>query len=821
MGQKKNATIRYFGNYVLMGEIAEGGMGVVFDARQISLNRRVALKLIRSGTRASEGELRRFRVEAEAAARLDHPGIVPIYEVGEHDGQAYLAMKFIDGESLAEMIEARGKRPSAPYLQSSHEPATAPPHPVPRAAGPPSIPPSLRDEAGPPGEVLGRDAARLIAQVARAVAHAHERGVLHRDIKPGNILIDASGVPHLTDFGIAKLLENDAHQTISHAVLGTPAYMSPEQAAGQREAISAASDIYSLGAVLYTLLTGRPPPRPVADDSAELATPPRLPRSETPDPTADALETICLRCLQFAPRLRYPSALALAEDLERWLAGEAILAKPPRAPSGLRRSIRRHPWIIASVAVLLVGGLIGIPTGLWLGHRNSLGRSDGSSLDRLTWKTVSTPAIQAEPNHGYRLQSRQSVSISLPPSPVVGDVVRVVDSGGGWRLLQNSNQVVVAEALGARATARHWTKTDADHQWTSVASSDDGTKLAAVAFGFRDRGGQIWVSTNAGSNWKVVGPRRYWTSCAMSADGVTLAAAAAFGKIYLSTNSGQTWQSRDVPRNWTGIACSADGRNLVAVDNGTNVEGGFIYLSKDRGETWTPTEHQRTWHFVDSSADGKVLAACVGEANVKGEVSVGYLYVSRDGGVTWKACLTDSLRRWTGVAISGDGRTLCATDDNGRVAPGGQFWVSLDGGETWNRRGPTQVWCRFGMAKSAGTIVAAVRVQPEEMQQLSISHDLGETWRSMGKRLTWSDMAGSADGRRWIASAGHSKLGNESSLYQSIPTTELGAQGAITGAAGTEIELQYAGDGQFRITRSRGWVEVEGTVTSEILSRRR
>src|SRR6185503_17560591 len=306
----------------------------------------------------------------------------------------------------------------------------------------------------------------------------------------------------------------------------------------------------------------------------------------------------------------------------------------------------------------------------------------------------------------------------------------------------------------------------------------------------------------------------------MSADGVTMAAAAAFGKLYLSTNSGQTWQSHDVYRNWTGIACSADGRSLVAVDNGTNVEGGFIYISKDRGETWTPTEHQRTWHFVDSSADGKVLAACVCEANVKGVLVFGYPYVSRDGGVTWKACLTDALRRWTGVAVSKDGRVLCAINDNGGVAPGGQFFVSLDGGETWNGRGPTQFWCRLGMAKSAGTIVTAIRTRPDEIQQLSISHDLGETWRSMGLRVTWTDVAGSADGRRWIASAGHSKPGRESGLYRSLPTTQPGAHGAITGAAGTEIELQYAGDGQFRITRARGRVEVEGTVISEIVPRR-
>lgn len=780
--QKKKATIRYFGDYLLMGEIAEGGMGVVFDARQISLNRRVALKLIRSGARASEGEIRRFRVEAEAAARLDHPGIVPIYEVGEHDGQAFLAMKLIDGESLAEKLETHGKSAEAAKISKA----------------------------------AGRDAARLIAQVARAVAHAHERGVLHRDIKPGNILIDAAGAPHLTDFGVAKLVESDAHQTISRAMLGTPAYMSPEQAAGQREAISAASDIYSLGAVLYTLLTGRPPPRPTTDDSAEFAVPPRLPRSETLDPSVDALETICLRCLQFDPRRRYPSALALAEDLERWLAGEVIHAKSPPVHFRLRRFIRRHPWITASAAVLLVGGFIGIPIGLWL----SPARSHDLSLDRLTWSTVSTQSIQAEPNHGYRLRSRQSVSITLPQSPVAGDVVRVVDSGGGWRLLQNSNQVVVAEELGVRATARHWTKTDADHQWTGVASSDDGTRLAAVAFGLRDRGGQIWISTNAGLNWGAVGPRRYWTSCAMSADGVTMAASAAFGKLYLSTNSGQTWQSHDVNRNWTGIACSADGGNLVAVDNGTNVAGGFIYLSRDRGETWTPTEQQRNWFFVDSSGDGKVLVACVGEANVKGTLVFGYPYVSRDGGFTWKACLTDALRRWTGVAVSKDGRVLCAINDNGGVAPGGQLFISLDGGETWNERGPTQYWCRLGMAKSAGTIVTAIRTRPDEIQQLSISHDLGETWRPMGLRLTWTDVAGSADGRHWIASAGHSKPDHESGIYRSVPTTQPGATGAITGAAGTEIEFQYAGNGQFRITRARGRVEVDGTVISEILPRR-
>ena len=203
------------GDYELLEEIGRGGQGVVFRARQKSLNRIVALKVIRLGQWASKVHLKRFRLEAEAAARLEHPGIVPIHEVGERDGSCYFSMKFIEGGQLDEVVRRT----------------------------PMSI----------------RQAADLIAKVARTVHYAHGHGILHRDIKPGNILLDAKGEPHLTDFGLARLVESESSVTQTLDVLGTPSYMAPEQAVGNNEAISSVTDVYGLGAVLYQLLTGQPP----------------------------------------------------------------------------------------------------------------------------------------------------------------------------------------------------------------------------------------------------------------------------------------------------------------------------------------------------------------------------------------------------------------------------------------------------------------------------------------------------------------------------------------------------------------------------------
>jgi tRNA A-37 threonylcarbamoyl transferase component Bud32 len=329
---------RVFGDYELLGEIASGGMGVVFRARQVGLNRFVAVKMIRAGQLASAAEVQRFRTEAEATANLDHPHIVPIYEIGEHQGQHYFSMKLIEGENLAESI-AKGRfrfpASTAPHRQSAL---------------------AERQSA----------IATFMAKVAHAVHHAHQHGVLHRDLKPSNILLDERGEPHLTDFGLAKLVERDRGQTLTDAILGTPSYMSPEQAAGKSKAITTAADIYSLGAILYEMLTGQ---RLFRGESAQeilqqvLDTEPTRPRLLNSAVSAD-LETICLKCLEKQPARRYPSAEALAQDLERWLHGKPITARPAGFAVRTWKWMRRHPGSVRLAGLVLLSVLLGA-AGIW------------------------------------------------------------------------------------------------------------------------------------------------------------------------------------------------------------------------------------------------------------------------------------------------------------------------------------------------------------------------------------------------------------------------------------------------------------------------
>jgi tRNA A-37 threonylcarbamoyl transferase component Bud32 len=369
---------RRFGDYELGEPLGRGGMGVVYHAMQVSLRRSVALKMILDSEAAAPTARRRFTLEAEAAAKLDHPNIVPIYEVGEHDGQPFLSMKFIAGENLRKKI-ADGDLCLTPKGSGTSKA-------------------DIRDRA--------IAIARVMAAISRAVHHAHQHGVLHRDLKPANILVDRESQPHLTDFGLAKMLDSEAEEepraplTLSGTALGTPSYMSPEQAAGRR--LTAASDIYSLGAILYEMLAGEPPfqagtlletLRLVAEEE------PKHPSVKNPRIDKD-LDTICFKCLEKNPVARYPTAEALAEDLERWLRQEPIRAR--RAGLGLRvrRWVARNRVGTALIVSLCTGLAIALALlQLTMAHQKKLDLHRANALARFSrgveemWKDSERPWV--------------------------------------------------------------------------------------------------------------------------------------------------------------------------------------------------------------------------------------------------------------------------------------------------------------------------------------------------------------------------------------------------------------------------------------------
>jgi tetratricopeptide (TPR) repeat protein len=342
--------------YQFLGELGRGGMGVVFKARQIALNRTVALKMIKSGGFATEAELARFQHEAEAVAQLDHPHIVPIYEVGRHQGRHFFSMKLIVGSCLDKRL--------AEFIAN------------PRAA------------------------AHIVAVIAQAVHHAHQRGILHRDLKPANILLDEHGQPHVTDFGLAKRIDVDAELTCSGAPIGTPAYMAPEQATGVRGSLSTATDVYGLGTILYALLAGRAPF--VGTTLVETLDKVRTCSPERPslhnEKTPYGLEIICLKCLEKDPNRRYASALALAEDLDRWLHGVPILARPVGPITKAAMWCRRNK-ALASLAALfllaLVGGMAGV---VWKWREADRERAKAEAVNELlTQKLLAQASLELDP----------------------------------------------------------------------------------------------------------------------------------------------------------------------------------------------------------------------------------------------------------------------------------------------------------------------------------------------------------------------------------------------------------------------------------------
>lgn len=439
--QESDSSAQTFGDYELLELIDRGGMGVVYRALQKSLNRIVALKMIRSGQLATTDEIQRFKTEATAAARLHHPNIVPIYEIGEQDGIYYYSMRLIEGENLARTIRR--------------------------------------------GNLTQRAAASCLAKIARAVHYAHQHGILHRDLKPTNVLLDADGEPHLTDFGLAKLIEQQGENlTQSQAILGSAAYMSPEQAAGKTSEISVASDVYSLGAILYEMLTRKPP---FTGDSflgvlrQVIENEPVKPSALNPEVDPE-LETICLKCLEKEPTRRYSSALDVALDLERWLAGEPIVARPATRFERLLKWAKRKPAIAALSALLIIVATAGLTGVLWQWQEAVAARK----LAEQKAKDAAVQAVRAELSSREALRNLYVSDVNLAQRALLEN-----NRGRAYELLKKHFPVPGQEDLRGFEWRYLWKLTRGQEQISlshqdfveSVAFSPDGKKLVTTERG--------------------------------------------------------------------------------------------------------------------------------------------------------------------------------------------------------------------------------------------------------------------------------------------------------------------------------------------------
>ena len=592
--------VRYFGDYELLEEIARGGMGVVWRARQVSLNRPVAVKMILAGQLASEAEVKRFLTEAEAAANLDHPNIVPIYEVGQHEGQHYFSMRLVEGQTLAKHV--------ATFVHDH------------------------------------RAAAQIVATVARAVHYAHQRGILHRDLKPANILLDPRGQPHVTDFGLAKRIESGSDLTHSGAVLGTPSYMAPEQATGGSKQLTTAADVYALGAILYHLVTSRPPFR--AETPLETL---RQVVEQAPErPTLinrridRELETICLKCLEKDPKRRYGSAEALAEDLERWLRNEPVQARPSTRWRRTLKWIRRKPAIAALLAAILlvVGfGALGILR-QWVRTEYSL------YLNRVA------------------LAERYRAANNLQGASALLKACARLFRDFEWHYVKSLlNQHLLA--LGTDSADLYDVKFSPDGQLIVAASGRISRETLEVIQTGRGvstwsrtkpvAGGQLNVWDAAtGDRLRILdGHGGHITSLAFSSDGTWVASASVDNTIVLwNMQNGKSIATlRGHDKAISKVVFHPDGRCISA----SNEEGTIKFWNASSGAELLNI-HEEGLQAIALSPDGRQLAVVSDKLRLRD---------ARNGQVV--VTLRDSPQRATSIAFSPDGQAVAISDREGRI----------------------------------------------------------------------------------------------------------------------------------------------------------